>query len=134
MFARARAGRLGPSAAGLARQQAAQRLLRLEHAAFALLLLSGTLLLEAQGWALSHARWLGLKVGLTAFLLLPLEGMHAFIAQAWIARGLRASTPGAPSRLLERGLGIEQMLRTLELLLFTPAVPLLVWLSLRKPV
>jgi hypothetical protein len=29
------------------------------------------------GWALTHPRWFGVKVGLVAFLFIPLEAMHA---------------------------------------------------------
>ena len=89
--------------------------------------------MQSHGWSLTHARWLGAKVGLACFLLVPLEGMHALIHFKWIRPGLRASLPGVFGRDLVRGLGVEEMLRTLELVLFTPAVPLLVWLSWRKP-
>jgi len=52
----------------------------------------------------NHERWLDLKLGLSMFLLRPLESMHAYVCYVWIGRGLRQ----------------------------TPAPPL-VWLSLRKP-
>jgi len=109
------------------------RPLYLEQAAFALLLLSGALLMQSHGWSLTRARWLGVKLGLVVFLLVPLEGMHAWIAHAWIAPGLRASSGGAFAKELLRGLGVEEMIRTLELVLLTPAVALLVWLSVWKP-
>ena len=94
---------------------------------------SGFLLMHSLGWSLTHARWLGTKVGLAFFLLVPLEGMHAFIHLKWLRPGLAASRPGALAKDFVRGLGVEEMLRTLELVLFTPAVPLLAWLSWRKP-
>jgi len=109
------------------------RPLFLEQAAFALLLLSGALLMQSYGWSPTRARWLGVKLGLVVFLFVPLEGMHGWIAHAWIAPGLRASGGGAFAKALVRGLGVEEMIRTLELVLLTPAVALLVWLSVWKP-
>ena len=134
MGVRSRARSRGDSGEALALHRAAGRVLLVEQAAFAVMLASGLFLTQAHGLSLTRARWLSVKAGLAAFLLLPLEGMHAYVAHTWIARGLRASTPGAFARILARGLGVEEMLRTLELLLFTPAVLLLVWLSLAKPV
>lgn len=130
---RSRAQRRGDDAGALALHRSAMRLLLIEQAAFGVLLASGLLLVQASGLGLARERWLATKAGLVFSLLAPLEGMHAYVAHAWIARGLRESAPGAFARSLERGLGVEQMLRTLELLLFTPAVPLLVWLSVAKP-
>ncbi len=105
----------------------------LEHAAFLLLLITGALLMREHGWGLTRARWLTLKLGLVAFVVVPLEGMHAFIAHGWIARGLR-QTPGLPlAKDLARGLGVEEMLRALAIPLFGIGLPLLIWLSVRKP-
>jgi len=62
-----------------------------------------------------------------------IEAMHAFIVHVWIARGL-AETQAPPfSRMLERGLGVEEMIRTLEVPLFGIGLPLLLWLSFRRP-
>jgi len=130
---RARARRLGETGAALARHRAAMRPLWVEQAAFVVSLLSGLLLMQSYGWGETHARWLGVKLGLVVFLLVPLEGMHAWIAHAWIAPGLRRSGDDAFAKELARGLGVEDMLRTLELVLLTPGVPLLVWLSVSKP-
>ena len=47
----------------------------------------------------------------------------------WIARALR----DGPARLLERGIGLDDMVRTLAIPLLGVAVPLLFWLSLRRP-
>ena len=104
-----------------------------EQAGFVLALLSGAFLMQSYGWGPTHARWLGVKLGLVVLLLVPLEGMHAWITHAWIAPGLRTSVGNAFAKELVRGLGVEEMLRTLELVLLLPGVPLLVWLSVRKP-
>lgn len=130
---RLRARRLGETQAALERHRTAMRPLLVEQAAFALLIVSGLLLMQSYGWSPTRARWLGVKLGLVVFLLVPLEGMHAWIAHTWIAPGLRGSSGGAFAKRLLRGLGIEDMLRTLELVLMAPATALLVWLSLRKP-
>ncbi len=101
---------------------------RVQHAAFAVLLLSGLVLLGSASPALAHERMLHLKLGLCGFLLLPLEAFHAYVCAAWIGPGLR---PGGRSRDLERGLGLDDMVRSLQVPLFGLAVPLLLWLSLR---
>jgi hypothetical protein len=120
-----------------ARQLAARRRVRpvvvAEHAAFVLALAAGVSLLLYRHWGLGHARWLAVKIGLTVFLLVPLEAMHAWIAHGWIARGLR-QTPAPPlSKDLVRGIGMDDMLRALASPLLAASVPLLAWLSLRKP-
>lgn len=96
---------------------------------FALVLASGLALLAMASPAERHARWLHLKLGLSAFLLLPLEGFHAYVNHVWIARALRQGSP----RLLERGVGLDDMVRSLVIPLLGLAVPLLAWLSLRRP-
>jgi len=110
------------------------RPLLIEHAAFALLLVSGLLLMQSYGWGPTRARWLSTKLGLVTFLFVPLSGMHAFIAHTWVREGLRGGRgPAGFARPLQRGLGVEEMLRTLELVLGVPAVGLLIWLSVAKP-
>ena len=104
-----------------------------EHLLFALALAAGLALMAARGWGLGHARWLGLKLGLVAFLLVPLEGMHAYICHGWIAPGLRATAAPPYAKDLERGIGMEAMLRAIALPLLVLALPLLVWLSVVKP-
>ena len=104
-----------------------------EHAAFAVALLSGWLLLDALGLGLGQRRWLDLKLGLVVFLMVPLEAMHAWVTHGWIARGLRETSVPPFSRTLERGVGMDDMVRTLSALLLGAAVPLVVWLSVRKP-
>lgn len=128
-----RALALGETGEGLIALRAARQWLRLRHAALLLSLVSGLLLLRHLDPAGARAAWLHLKLGLVAFLLLPLEGMHAWICHVWIARGLR-DTPSPPfARELVRGLGMEEMVRALEIPLLGVGFPLLVWLSFAKP-
>ena len=110
-----------------------QPLLLVEHAAFVLALAAGVGLLGYRHWGLGHARWLAVKIGLTLFLLVPLEAMHAWIAHGWIARGLRETAAPPFSKDLVRGIGMDDMLRALAAPLLAASVPLLTWLSLRKP-
>jgi hypothetical protein len=105
------------------------RLSGLQHALFALVLATGAALVAAATPAEIHARWLHLKLGLTAFLLLPLEAFHAYVNHVWITRALRDGS----ARLLERGTGLDDMVRSLTIPLLGAAVPLLFWLSLRRP-
>lgn len=86
-----------------------------------------------RGWGLSHARWLGVKVGLVAFLFVPLQVMHAYVCHVWIARGLGQTSAPPYAKDLVRGLGMEEMIRTLEAVLFGAAVPLVIWLSVCRP-
>jgi hypothetical protein len=104
-----------------------------EHLAFVCVLVSGALLMREHGWRLDHPRWLTLKLGVVGFLLVPLEGMHAFIAHVWIARGLRRTVAPPFAKDLVRGLGVEEMLRTLAIPLWGLGLPLVVWLSVARP-
>jgi hypothetical protein len=117
----------------LAARRRLQPFLLFEHVAFVLALATGLGLLAHRHWGLGHARWLAVKVGLTAFLLVPLEAMHAWIVHGWIARGLRETAAPPFSRDLARGIGMDDMLRALAAPLLAAALPLLAWLSLRKP-
>jgi hypothetical protein len=131
----ARARRSG-GARELAGRRRLQPLVCFEHVAFAVLLASGLAVMVDRGWGLGRARWLDVKLGLVAFLVIPLEAIHAFAAHVWIERGLRdvASTPaGARPRDLERGLAMEEMITTLGAVLLAVALPVLLWLSLGKP-
>jgi hypothetical protein len=86
-----------------------------------------------RGWGLGHARWLALKLGLVVFLVIPLEAMHGYIAHVWIGRGLRQAAAPQRAKDLERGLGIEEMLRALAVPLLGLGLPLILWLSLAQP-
>jgi hypothetical protein len=108
-------------------------LLAFEHGALAVGLLAGWALMIQRGWGLGHAGWLTLKVGLTLFLILPLEGMHAYVSHTWIARGLRRTVAPPFAQELSRGIGIADMLRALAIPLLGIALPLLVWLSIARP-
>ena len=103
-----------------------------EHAALLLAIVTGAGLMAAHGWGLGHPRWLGLKVGLVVFLIVPLEGFHAFVCHAWLPQARRwGGVMG--ERRVERGVGMEEMIRTLGIPLLGLAVPLMVWLSVKKP-
>lgn len=117
----------------LSARRALRGLVAAEHVLIAVALLSGLGLLLARGWTLSHARWLGLKVGLVVFLLVPLEGMHVWVSHRWIDRGLRETAAPPFSKDLARGIGMEDMLRAIAIPLLGLALPLLVWLSVFKP-
>jgi hypothetical protein len=103
------------------------------HAGLVVALAAGLLLLRHRQWGLEHARWLAVKIGLTAFLLVPLEAMHAWIWHGWIARGLRQTAEPPFAKDLVRGIGMEDMLRALAAPLLAIALPLIVWLSLARP-
>jgi hypothetical protein len=98
-----------------------------EHTALALVLLSGMALLLHHRWGLGHARWLAVKLGLVAFLVVPLESFHAYVCHAWLARGLRQTQAPPFSRDLERAVGMDDMIRVIV------GLPLVLWLSLAKP-
>jgi hypothetical protein len=123
----------GDPARALRARRAVQPLLALEHASFGFALLAGWLLMLQRGWGLGYARWLAVKVGLTIFLLLPLEGMHAYVCHVWIARGLRRTEAPPFAQDLARGIGMDDMLRALAVPLLGLALPFLVWLSIVKP-
>jgi hypothetical protein len=128
---RARAG--GDPGRELSARRRVWPLLAVEHAGLALALIAGLALLETRGWGPGRARWLGLKLGLTLFLVVPLEAMHAWVCHVWIARGLRHTVAPPFSKDLARGIGMDDMIRALAAPLLGIGVPLIVWLSLRKP-
>jgi hypothetical protein len=127
------AARRGDEARQLATRRRVLPVVLVEHAAFVLALAAGAALLLHRHWGLGHARWLAVKIGLTVFLLVPLEAMHAWIAHGWIARGLRQTDAPPLSKDLVRGIGMDDMLRALAAPLLAASLPLLAWLSLRKP-
>ncbi|HJS58817.1 MAG TPA: hypothetical protein VKA01_12000 [Vicinamibacteria bacterium] len=129
----ARARAAGDAGRELERRRALAWLVAIEHGLLLVALASGWLLAESQAPGPTRARWLALKLGLVAFLVVPMEAMHAFVAHAWTARGLRRTQAPPFDRQLARGLGVEEMLRTLAIPLFGIGVPLILWLSFRKP-
>jgi hypothetical protein len=102
-----------------------------EHLALGMALASGLALMWSHGWRPGHPRWLGIKLGLVAFVVVPLEAMHAWVNHVWIPRALRAAPPSA--RELERWTGMDDMVRTLAALFFSLLLPFMAWLSLRRP-
>jgi len=126
--ARRRRGEIGE----LAARRRGHDLLWLEHAAFFVLVVSGLVLVELSGARL-QSRWLSLKVGLVAFLLAPLEAMHAYVAQAWIGPGLRRTAAPPLAKELVRGVSAQQMILTIATPLLGLALPVLVWLSWARP-
>lgn len=126
------ARRRGP-AAELAARRRLRGSLVVEHAALAVALLAGFGLMGLRGWGLGYARWLAVKIGLSLFLVIPLEAMHVWVCHGWIARGLR-ETPQPPySKDLARGIGMDDMVRALAIPLFGLAIPLMVWLAVAHP-
>jgi uncharacterized membrane protein len=128
-----RARRSGRPEEELAARRRLQPALLAEHAALLVLLLSGLALLWYHGWGLGHARWLALKLGLVAFLVLPLEAIHATISHLWLARGLRQTTAPPFSKDLERAIGMDDMVRVIAIPLLGLGLPLIVWLSMAQP-
>ena len=127
-----RARRRGGDAELLARRRL-QYLIALEAAAFAFILATGCALMRFHGWSLDYPRWLSLKIGLVAFLFLPMEGFLAYVGAAWIRRGLHA-TPSPPlAKELTRGAAMQEMVWAIAVPLAGLAVPLVVWLSLAHP-
>ncbi len=116
----------------LAARRRGQRLLVLEHLSLAVLVLTGLALMWLLGIRPTMP-WLALKLGIVAFLVAPLEAMHGYIAHVWIARGLRQTMSPPFAKDLVRGISVQRMILTLALPLLGLALPLLVWLSLARP-
>jgi hypothetical protein len=128
-----RARRTGRPEDELAARRRLQPALVAEHVALAVLLVSGFALLKHHGWGLGHARWLAVKVGLVAFLVVPLETIHALACHRWIARGLRHTQAPPFAKDLDRGVGMDDMIRVLAVPLLGLGLPLILWLSWAKP-
>ena len=127
------ARRSGQLEVELLTRRALSRWLAVEHLALLAALLAGAALLGLRGWGVGHARWLDAKLVLCAFLIVPLEGMHAWVSHLWIGRGLRQTREPPFSKDLARGIGMDDMLRAIAAPLLALALPALVWLSVRKP-
>jgi hypothetical protein len=128
-----RAARAGGPERELAGRRVALRAAAAQHGLAVAVGLSGLALMQARGWRFGYPEWLAAKLGLVAFLVLPLEAMHAYVGYAWIRVGLRETTGVPFSKTLQRGLGMEEMIRALAVPLLGIGVPLLAWLSLTKP-
>ena len=89
--------------------------------------------MNAHGWRLGYPRWLSTKLGLVAFLLLPLEGFRVYITLFWLGPGLRGTAAPPFAKDLERARSMEEMLGALSLPLLLIALPLILWLSWARP-
>ena len=127
-----RARREGPDAELRARRRV-HWLLAVETGAFLALLASGLGAMKIHGWGIGYPRWLALKLGLVAFLLVPLEAIYAYAARGFLARGLRRPETPPFSRELERGVSMQEMVWALAVPLLGLALPFLLWLSLSRP-
>ncbi len=86
-----------------------------------------------RGWGIGYPGWLALKIGLVAFLFVPLEGIHAYAVCVFLARGLRGTAAPPFARELERGASMQEMVWALSVPLLGLALPLVLWLSLARP-
>jgi hypothetical protein len=96
-------------------------------------LLAGYLLMQAHGWRLGYPRWLSTKLGLVAFLLVPLEGFRVYITLAWLGPGLKATAAPPFAKELDRARSMEDMLGALSLPLLVLGLPIVLWLSWSRP-
>lgn len=128
----ARARRAGPQAELDLRRRHGW-LVTFAHGALALGLASGLVIMHRRGWSVGHPGWLGVKLGLTLFVIVPLEGLHAWVAHVWMRQGLAQTAAPPFSKDLRRAVSVEEMLAMLALPLLGLALPLIVWLSLARP-
>lgn len=123
-----RARRLGPQAELLARRRF-HSLRYLEAVAFALGLGVGLALMNLHGWRLGYPRWLSAKLGLVAFLLVPLEGFRVYLSLVWLGPGLRQTEAPPFAQDLARAISMDDMLQALAVPLLLLALPTVLWLS-----
>jgi hypothetical protein len=102
----------------------------IQSVSFAVVVLTGFVSMRSFGWTLAYPRWLALKIGIVAFLFVPLEAFLAYVGAFWIRPGLSAAPP---SRWLERGASMQGMLWAIAVPLAALALPLVLWLSLARP-
>jgi hypothetical protein len=105
-------------------------LIAVQSVSFVLVLLSGFVSMRSHSWTLAYPRWLALKIGIVAFLFVPLEAFLAYVGAFWIRPGLDAAPP---SRTLERGASMQGMVWAIAMPLAGLALPLVVWLSVARP-
>jgi hypothetical protein len=103
-----------------------------QHGAFLIVLLTGAVVMSARGWGIGHARWLAVKLLVVVALFVPLEGFHAYICHVFLPQARRL-TGAYGDRQVERGEGLEAIIRTIATPLFGIAIPLVFWLATRKP-
>jgi hypothetical protein len=95
-------------------------------------MITGLLVMSARGWGIGHARWLAVKLLVAFALFVPLEGFHAYIGHVFLPRARRLA--GAyGERQVERGEGLEAIIRTIAIPLYGVAVPLVFWLATKRP-
>jgi hypothetical protein len=123
--------------AGSERELTARRLwhwlLLVEQGGFLAVLATGLVLMRAHGWHIGYPGWLSAKLGLVAFLLVPLECFQAYVAHGWLAPGLRESAAGDFSKTLVRAISMQDMLQALAVPLLGLGLPLVLWLSWARP-
>ena len=127
-LAASRARRFGPEAELSARRRC-HSLRYLEAVAFALGLGLGLVLMTLHGWRLGYPRWLSAKLGLVAFLLVPLEAFRLYLSLAWLRPGLRQTKAPPFSQDLARAISMDDMLQALAVPLLLLALPTVLWLS-----
>jgi hypothetical protein len=110
-----------------------QWLRHLEAVAFALGLGLGLALMGLHGWRIGYPRWLSAKLGLVAFLLVPLEAFRVYLSLAWFTPGLRQTAAPPFAQDLARAISMDDMLQALALPLMLLGLPTILWLSWARP-
>jgi hypothetical protein len=123
-------GRRRGESAELATRRRWHFLMAVQSVSFAVVVLTGFVSMRSHGWTLAYPRWLALKIGLVAFLFVPLEAFLAYVGAFWIRPGL---SEAPPSRMLERGASMQGMVWAIAVPLGGLALPLVVWLSVARP-
>jgi hypothetical protein len=108
-------------------------LIAVRFVAFAIVLLSGLLAMRAHGWSLAYPRWLALKIGVVAFLFVPIEAFLAYVGAFWVAPGLRATLAPPLAKEVVRGASMQEMVGAIAVPLAGLGLPLVVWLSVARP-
>jgi hypothetical protein len=127
-----RARRLGPEDE-LEARRSSHTLRHLEAVSLAAALGVGLVLMSLHGWRLGFPRWLSTKLGLVAFLLVPLEAFRVYISLGWLGPGLSQTTAPPFSKDLARAVSMDDMLEALAVPLLVLALPVILWLSWARP-